>query len=205
VTKHRDDLPDNEGEPLDLIRKSVSEAVNHILDQMEAREMVNEAIRLHEQDLEEMTTTSATPGYLTPKAFQGPGPEGKKLIKKVATDSTGWMHTEEGLDDVARGCDKLHREDDEDKRGWENISEGRSRYHELRSDQNRTAKKKIADEVSSVKRALRGIHSSLKLLRKYKTEEGHSGESFWKRTQNDIYKMDELLLRISDSLREIRK
>jgi len=183
----------------ELTRKVVSEAVNHILDMHEAQEMVDLAICMYEAELEEMTTTSATPGYLTPKAFQGQGPEGKSLMVRRSVNSTGWMHTDDGLESVEDGADKLHRDE---VTGW--LDEASKQYHALKNDQHRTAKTKIGDEVRAVKRALRGIHKSLRVLKKYKTEVGYSGESFWKRTQEDIYAMDELLLRISDSLREMR-
>lgn len=181
---------DNNG----LMRRVVSEAVNHILAVREARDMVDLAIRLHESELEEMTVTGNVAGYMTPKAFQGDEPEAKALMVRRSVGSTGWMHTDDGLDTVDDGCDQLDRDE---------IDEG-SKYYALRNDQHRTAKRKISDEVRGVKLALKSIHKSLSVLKRYKTEVGYSSESFWKRTQQDIYNMDELLLRIADSLREIR-
>ena len=197
MTYKKNDLPVNEGLKIDLIRKNVSEAVNHVLAEREAKELVDRAISLYEAELEEMTVTGNVAGYMTPKAFQGDGPEGKALMIKRSVGSTGWAHTDDGLDSVERGADQMHRDEIV---GW--LGEGR--YHDLKNDQHRTAKMKIGDEIRGVKKALKSIHRGLRIIKRYKNEVGYSAESFWKRTQEDIYNMDELLLRISDSLREIR-
>jgi len=177
------------------IRKDISETVNHVLDMMEAKELVDRAISMYENEIGEMTSTGAVAGYLTPRAFGGGSKEGKTLMVKRSVGSTGWLHTDEGLDDVEDGGDRMHRADE----GY-----GPTNLNALKADQERTGRRKIADEVSNVRKALRSINRGLKTIKKYKSEVGYSGESFWKRTQSDIYKMDELLLRISDSLREMR-
>ena len=52
---------------------------------------------LDEESLEEITTTAAVPGYLTPFAFSSKEDEKKK--KKRLTKSTGYSVVKEALDD----------------------------------------------------------------------------------------------------------
>ena len=52
---------------------------------------------LDEESLEEITTTAAVPGYLTPFAFSSK--EDKKKKKKRLTKSTGYSVVKEALDD----------------------------------------------------------------------------------------------------------
>ncbi len=54
---------------------------------------------LEQEDLDEITTTSAVPGYMTPFAFSDGGKKSKKRKKKYSTNSTGYSVVSEALDD----------------------------------------------------------------------------------------------------------
>ena len=54
---------------------------------------------LDEESLEEITTTAAVPGYMTPFAFTGKSKKNKKKKKKVSTNSTGYDVVSEAIDE----------------------------------------------------------------------------------------------------------
>ena len=54
---------------------------------------------LDEEDLDEITGTSATPGYQTPYAFSDGSKKDKKRKKKMLTKSTGFIPVNEVLDE----------------------------------------------------------------------------------------------------------
>ena len=54
---------------------------------------------LDEESLEEITTTAAVPGYMTPYAFSDGGKKDKKRKKKMIKKSTGYELVKEALDD----------------------------------------------------------------------------------------------------------
>lgn len=97
-------------------------------------------------------------------------------------------------------------EDDDEKIAdkVEKIDEGRTRYHKLKNDQSRTAKKKIADSIREAKKSIREVKKILKVISKYKNEFGYSHEQYWKSTQKNIYKMEQDLLAVSQKLKELR-
>jgi len=54
---------------------------------------------LEEEDLDEITTTAGSPGYMTPFAFTGGSKKNKKKKKKYSTNSTGYEVVNEVLDE----------------------------------------------------------------------------------------------------------
>ena len=54
---------------------------------------------LDEESLEEITTSAAVPGYMTPFAFRGKGKKGKKKNKEISTNSTDYELVKEALED----------------------------------------------------------------------------------------------------------
>ena len=54
---------------------------------------------LDEESLEEITTTAAVPGYMTPFAFSGGSKKDKKKKLKRLKKSTGFIPIDEALDD----------------------------------------------------------------------------------------------------------
>ena len=54
---------------------------------------------LDEESLEEITTSAAVPGYMTPFAFRGKCKKGKKKNKEISTNSTDYELVKEALDE----------------------------------------------------------------------------------------------------------
>ena len=61
------------------------------------KEIIRELIR---NELEEATTSGATPGYQTPNAFTGGAGKGKKKKKEISTNSTGYNVVKEALNET---------------------------------------------------------------------------------------------------------
>ena len=57
------------------------------------KEIIRELIK---KELDEASTSAATPGYQTPYAFSGGRSKDKKKKKKIATNSTGYSKVNEG-------------------------------------------------------------------------------------------------------------
>ena len=57
------------------------------------KENIRELIK---KELDEASTSAATPGYQTPYAFSGGKKKDKKKKKKIATNSTGYSKVNEG-------------------------------------------------------------------------------------------------------------
>ncbi|MEK9767366.1 MAG: hypothetical protein VW683_00480 [Betaproteobacteria bacterium] len=155
------------------IRTTVRKLIKEILDESE--------------ELEEISTTSGAGHYSTPHAFRGRSSKAKKDIKKKSVQGTGWLHTDDGKKEIEK----------------DGLNESRSKYTKFKNDQSRTAKKKIYDEVRELRKLTTEVNRRLKIVRKYKNEFNYDARQYRKKTNEDIYKMEELILRIAEQLREI--
>ena len=61
------------------------------------KEIIRELIK---KELDEASTSAATPGYQTPYAFTGKSAKGKKKKKKISTNSTGYDVVKEEITDA---------------------------------------------------------------------------------------------------------
>ena len=61
------------------------------------KEFIREIIK---DELDEASTSAATPGYQTPYAFTGKSAKGKKKKKKISTNSTGYDVVKEALNET---------------------------------------------------------------------------------------------------------
>ena len=61
------------------------------------KEIIRELVK---KELEEATTSGATPGYQTPNAFTGGVGKGKKKKKEISTNSTGYNVVKEALNET---------------------------------------------------------------------------------------------------------
>ena len=61
------------------------------------KEIIRELIK---KELDEASTSAATPGYQTPYAFTGKSAKGKKKKKKISTNSTGYDVVKEALNET---------------------------------------------------------------------------------------------------------
>lgn len=60
------------------------------------KSLVEEVVKEEEEELEEITATGDIEGYSTPNFLQGS--KGKKKIKKISTNSTGYKVVKEALE-----------------------------------------------------------------------------------------------------------
>jgi hypothetical protein len=138
------------------------------------RQFVREML---EKELEEVSTSAATPGFMTPKAF-------------VKTD---------GDDDESLTVRKKLGEDCEP----EKIEEGRGLYHDIRDAQGSPARK-IGLAFTEVNQKLNEIDKLLSAYSRIKTENDVDYTGLWKRTIRHIGLMERKLLSIARHLKELK-
>jgi len=156
------------------------------------REMIRQMIR---SQLEEMTTTSAVPGYLTPYAFRGNKKASVDKAKHIATDTTGFKLTPRGEKDINRPADKMEIV-------TKDINE--NKYYEYKNDVTKSPHRKIAEAISHLNKNLHEIERVIKMNARLKNESGITSEQLWKRTQQGLLKLESKLLSIATRIREIR-
>ena len=101
------------------------------------KEIIRELIK---QELEEVSTSAATPGYQTPYAFSGGRKKDKKKKKKRDTGSTGYSYVSEG------------------------------RYHQYRNDESMTPKQKIGRSMREIRDSLNNLDKLVKMNVRLKNE-----------------------------------
>jgi hypothetical protein len=124
----------------------------------------------------EMNTTANVQGYLTPKAFSKPGSEKKKAKKQASL--TGYTVVEE-INQLAE-----------------------NRWLELKKEE-LPARAKIGRGISNINKQLNEIERFLNWYGRLKQENGMSNQDFWKRTNHNIYKIKERLIKLEQQLRKI--
>lgn len=139
----------------------------------EELEKLKELIR---KTIREMNTTANVQGYLTPNAFAKPGMQKKKAKKQA--DLVGYSVV------------------DEVKQLAEN------RWLELKKEDT-PAKAKIGRGISSINKQLNEMERFLNWYSRLKHENGMSNQDFWKRTNHNIYKIKERLIKLEQTIRKI--
>lgn len=176
---------------LDHVRKKISDLIEQAIDELD--------------ELEEMSSTGNVAGYLVPMAFGGHTNTHKKKVRHT-TDRLGYSITKRGEDELNRKPDSKKGDPTPKKNPKfpKKLEESRSRYHDFKMNQEMTAKQKIGKSINKAKKALREVNRDLKMIKRYKTEIGYSQDNYWKGTVRDIYKIEEMLHRISHHLRELK-
>lgn len=126
--------------------------------------------------IREMNTTSNVQGYMTPKAFSKPGNEKKKGKKQAAL--TGYS--------VVNEVKQL----------------AENRWLELKKEET-PARAKIGRGISNINKQLNEMERFLNWYSRLKQENGMSNQDFWKRTNHNIYKIKERLIKLEQQLRKI--
>ncbi len=185
------------------------------------RNLVRELIQ---QELEEASVSSATPGYMTPNAFSGKSPK-KKKIKEAADVSALRARMKAEMDKVAKHRDAVKKHSgkfvDKAKKALERQKAAQARvdklqdtiigikkenvraalkegmYHDWRNDESLTAKQKIGHSMREVRDALNEIDKLVKMNVRLKTELGVTSQSYWKRTHSAMRKISERLVKIA--------
>lgn len=137
---------------------------------------IKEAIRtkLREKKIEEENSTASADGYSTPYAF---GKDTKGDIKrKVKSTGSGF--------EFAKSIDE-------------------NRWLELKRDISRTPSQKISYGVREIKNQLSEIERFLSWYNRLKTETNVGKTDFFKRTNSNIYRIKERLIKIANTIREI--
>lgn len=146
------------------------------------REMIRELI---EQELNEISTTAGVAGYLTPRAFVGDKNDNTSHIQQMAK-RIGYTLTNRGKEATKKG-DKLNEN-----------------YYAYRNDPNKLPHQKIGEAISQINKQLKLVEKALHYNNRLKNEYGISNESLWKRTQNQMTKLEARLMEMARRIREMR-
>lgn len=167
---------------------------------MENLELLRKAIRTEiKKYLSEMTTTGDVAGYLTPAAFTGDKHDNSARIKSMAK-AIGYRLTHRGTDDVRKG-DKLNEQFTELQTKVAQLNEN---YYAYRNDPTLKPHQKIGNAISEVNRQLKIVEKVLRMNRRLQQEYGVTNESLWKRTTNQMVKLEARLVELAARLRDMR-
>ena len=138
-------------------------------------ELLKELIR---QELEEVSTSSATPGYMTPRAFSGKGTkDGVPLDRrKQIASGSGYVS--------------------------EDINEGR--YHDWRNNEEFTPRQKIGKSMREVNYTLKNLSKQIDMAVRLKSELKVDSSSYWKNTHKALSKIAERLVRLSNKIGKLQ-
>ena len=160
----------------------------------DAKEILRELV---EEVLDEMTSTGAVGGYMTPAAFCG-----HKSKKKTAERSMpgGKVVGKEDTDDTTVGeGERLTVRRDVD------IMEGRSRYRNFKESDMMKNHAKISYGINQAKKMLGEVEYLVELCEKLKTECGYSTQNLWARTQPDMKEIHARLKEIAKKINRMGK
>ena len=135
------------------------------------KEIIRELVK---KELEEATTSGATPGYQTPNAFTGGVGKGKKKKREISTNSTGYNVVKEG------------------------------RYHNYRNDDTLTAKQKIGRSMREVRDSLLHLEGLVKMNVRLKNELNVDSRSYWKNTHKALNKISERLVKLANKVGQLQ-
>ena len=139
--------------------------------QAKLKQIVRELIK---KEMEEASTSSATPGYQTPYAFSGGRKKDKKKKKKIATNSTGFSKVNEG------------------------------RYHDYRNDESMTPKQKIGRSMREIRDSLNNLDKLVKMNVRLKNELNVNSQSYWKNTHKALNKISERLVKLANKVGQLQ-
>ena len=135
------------------------------------KEIIRELIK---NELDEVSTSGATPGYNTPNAFTGGVGKGKKKKREISTNSTGYNVVREG------------------------------RYHDYRNDESLTPKQKIGHSMREVRDSLQHLEGLVKMNVKLKNELKVNSQSYWKNTHKALNKISERLVKLANKVGQLQ-
>ena len=135
------------------------------------KEIIRELIR---SELEEASTSSATPGYQTPMAFSGGRKKDKKKKKDISTNSTGYDVVREG------------------------------KYHDYRNDESLSPKQKIGRSMREIRDSLNELNRLVKMNVRLKNELKVDSRSYWKNTHKALNKISERLVKLANKVGQLQ-
>ena len=132
--------------------------------------------KLREKKIEEESTTASADGYNTPFAF---GKDTKGDIKrKVKSSGEGF--------EFAKSIDE-------------------NRWLDLKRDETRTPSQKVSHGIREVKNQLAEIERFVNWYNRLRSENNLGKNDFFKRTNTNIYRIKERIIKIASSIQEIDK
>jgi len=150
-------------------------------------------------ELMEMSTSDGAGPYLTPKAFSASGVSNSARVKDMAK-RIGYSLTDRGEKDTNR-VDKIQERMLIVKKELTQLAEN---YYQYKNDQTALPHQKIGKAISEINKQLKMVEKVLNYNSRLKNEYGISNESLWKRTQNQMTKLEGRLIEIARRLRELR-
>ena len=135
------------------------------------KEIIRELIK---KELDEASTSAATPGYQTPYAFTGKSAKGKKKKKKISTNSTGYNVVKEG------------------------------KYHDYRNDESLTPKQKIGRSMREIRDSLNELNKLVKMNVRLKNELNVDSRSYWKNTHKALRRVSERLVKLANKVGQLQ-
>jgi hypothetical protein len=139
-----------------------------------------------EADLEEISTSAGAGAYLTPNAFGG------------ADDDTIEML---GYKKAAKKTKKNVKESTFMKLSSEMFLE--SAYNEYKKDTSASPKAKINNSIAEINRGLRFIEKVVGHNVRLKQESNVDNSMYWKSSRENLNKINERLLRLSQQIKEL--
>ena len=160
------------------------------------REIIRKEIR---KELLEISTTGNVAGYLTPRAFVGDKHDNTEYVKQMAK-KIGYSLTNRGKKDTHVG-DKLQESFDSLQQMATELNEN---YYAYRNDATKLPHQKIGEAISQINRQLKTVEKALRYNDRLKNEYGISNEALWKRTQNQMTRLEGKLIELARRIREMR-
>lgn len=151
------------------------------------------------QELSEMSTTGGVAGYLTPKAFSATGSDNTARVKDMAK-RIGYSLTHRG-EKEAHQVDKVQERVLMVKKELAQLSEN---YYQYRNDQTALPHQKIGKAISEINKQIKMVERVIKYNNRLKNEYGIANETLWKRTQNQMTKLEAKLIGLAAHIREMR-
>lgn len=150
-------------------------------------------------DLMEMSTSDGAGPYLTPNAFSANGTANSNRVKDMAK-RIGYSLTARGEKDSQR-VDKMQERVSMVKKQLGQLSEN---YYQYRNDQSALPHQKIGKAIAEINKQIKMVERVVKYNNRLKTEYGIANETLWKRTQNQMTKLEAKLVGLAAHIREMR-
>lgn len=146
----------------------------------QVKEYIRNLVQEMDEELDEITTTTNVDNYQTPYAFTGKKKDNEKRRKKTATVM-----------------------------GYTIVGEGKTpkrpinRWLELKNDETRTPNQKLSVGLKELKYQLAEVEMFFRWYNKIRSMNELNKDTYWKRTNNHIYKIKERLINIANSIKEL--
>jgi hypothetical protein len=150
-----------------------------------------------EEVLNEMTTTGAIDGYLTPNAFARDEKQFKKRRRHIA-NLLGYQLVDMQYSDK--------KDDDDEDTDMETVDEDKINegfYQDIKGSF-LPPKHKIGETLKNIKNMLDEIEKAVDYGIKVKNENNLSSESYWKRTQKAMNRINFNLVRIMNKMKDLQ-